>query len=382
MLQTFDNGTQKPAASAWGPVVCLAGVLLLSPMPARAQDPRWQVAIRKTEQPGPSAAYLAAAAYDAKRENLMIAGGVDLPNRDVSRALLQFDVRKGAWSSIELADTSPGAVVKPALVYDPKRDALFLFGGWAPGTDRPSAQLWTMPLAGEKKLAWQPVDVGAHRPPHRNGCIMVLDLHGDRLLVHGGDWGPHPTYGYTPLNDLWAFDLTKRQWSRLKPVGQLPEARWDHTATVDQKNRKMFVFGGGGHVDGRLVRDNCVFELDLEKLSWARHAGRGDAPVPVLGATMTYDTSAEVLVVVGGLSVADTGPPGSKSLWLFDLKTKTWLEYPDVFATTRRDHTAIYDPHGRQHVVYGGGTAKERANYYASGEPLRDTLMISITSKE
>ena len=97
---------------------------------------------------------------------------------------------------------------------------------------------------------------------------------------------------------------------------------------------------------------------------------------------MTHDPSAEVLVVVGGLSLADTGPPGSKSLWLLDLKTKTWVEYRDVFATIRRGHTAIYDPRGRQHVVHGGESAKKRGNFYEPGQPLRDTLMISITSEE
>ncbi len=97
---------------------------------------------------------------------------------------------------------------------------------------------------------------------------------------------------------------------------------------------------------------------------------------------MTYDSSAEVLVVVGGLSLADTGLPGSKSLWLFDLRTKTWVEYEDVLATTRRSHTSVYDQRGGQHVVHGGMSASERGNFYARGEPFRDTLMISITSKD
>ncbi len=72
MLQTIANGRETPAASAQLPLLCLGVVLLVYPMLARAQDRRCQVAIRKAEQPGPSAACLAAAAYDAKRGSLRV----------------------------------------------------------------------------------------------------------------------------------------------------------------------------------------------------------------------------------------------------------------------------------------------------------------------
>ena len=381
MLHVSPTGRVMPAAAVALGLRCLAAVLFLSPPPALAQDGRYHVLIETADQPGPSAAYAAAATYDTARRTFVIAGGFDPPNKNAPRVLLQYDLHHGTWSTTEFADPSPDAMGKPATVYDSQRDALFLFGGWAPGATEPSDQLWTMPLAGDGAPSWQLVDVGQLQPPPRNGCVMVLDQQGDRLVVHGGDGGSHPTYGFTPLDDLWAFDLTKQRWSRLNPRGQAPEARWNHAGTVDHEKRKMFIFGGSGHIDGEVVRDNCVFELDLDSLAWTRHAVRGDPPTPLMGATMTYDVFAHVLVVVGGLSLADAGPAGSRSLWLFDLNNNTWIEYPDLFATTRRDHTAIYDRSGRRHLVHGGMSAAQRGNYYAYGEPLHDTVLIFIIPK-
>ncbi len=48
----------------------------------------------------------------------------------------------------------------------------------------------------------------------REGAATVLDAKRDRLLLHGGDGGLHPTYGYTPLSDLWAYDLPSRFHAR------------------------------------------------------------------------------------------------------------------------------------------------------------------------
>ncbi len=237
-------------------------------------------------------------------------------------------------------------------------------------------------LGGEKRLIWQGVDAGQQHPPARNGCVMVLDQKRDRILVHGGDGGPHPKYGFTPLNDLWAFDLSTKKWTQLKPAGQLPTARWNHSGAVDQQHGKMYVYGGAGYVDEKRVIDNDVFELDLEKLTWTRRVGHGDSPTPVQGATMTYDPSADVLVVVGGLSLIETGPSGPKNLWLFGLKTENWVEYRDVLPTTRRGHTAIYDPRSGQHIVHGGRETKVRGHFYKPGEALSDTLKISITTKK
>jgi len=115
----------------------------------------------------------------------------------------------------------------------------------------------------------------------------------------------------------------------------------------------------------------------MQKQSWTKLTGRGDAPPSVLGATLTYDPDANVLLVVGGLAIDPPGQPGSRSVWCFDLATKSWTEHTRQLPTTRRDHVAVYDPSKRQHVIYGGHTALAQ-NYYIVGEMLRDALIIRV----
>jgi hypothetical protein len=282
------------------------------------------------------------------------------------------------WSVIETDGMAPRASVLPAMVYDPKRDSIFLFGGWATGADKPSGELWTVSLNDKGPRTWKRLVDGA---PARNGCVMVLDAKRDRLLVFGGDGGPDAKLGFTPLNDLWAIELRGGTWSKLTSNGDVPAPRWNLAGAVDNAGGRMFVFGGAGHLHGALVRDNFVFELDMAQLKWTKHEGKGRQPAPMEGATLTYDPSKELLVVVGGLSLADAGEPGSKSIWLYDLKNDNWVDTPGFPDGTRRGHVAVYDPGRAEHVVLGGETVEERGNFYARGKVLLDIVKLSITSK-
>ncbi len=141
MFQRIVNNKQTHVASARSAILRLGFVCILCPMLARGDDRRCEVSIQKVEQNGPSAAYLGAAACDTRRGRMIISGGYDPPHKDAPRTFLELDLAKGAWTSTLLADPSPPTIGKPALVYDPKRDALFLFGGWAQGANGPSAQL-------------------------------------------------------------------------------------------------------------------------------------------------------------------------------------------------------------------------------------------------
>lgn len=69
---------------------------------------------------------------------------------------------------------------------------------------------------------------------------MVTDLSRDWLILHGGDGGPHPKEGYTPLSDLWSYDLAIGRWKRLGLVGTPADPRWYHSAAIDHDSGKMY----------------------------------------------------------------------------------------------------------------------------------------------
>jgi len=364
-------------------VLVLAGSLLLLPVAAvHAQGNEYRVVVRPLAKEAPTAPIGAAATLDSKRTAMIVFGGVGPEIGGAAPTLARLDLRTGKWWPMKVSGPSPQAVGWPSLAYDAKRDALFLFGGWTPGADQPSDELWTLPL-GREPPAWKRLAPIGDAPRARNGAVMVLDAQRDRLLLHGGDGGPHPTYGYTPLDDLWAYELTAERWRRLKPTGEIPQPCWNHAATITPESDRMFIIGGGGYnADGALVTNRSGHVLDLETLVWTRLPARGDVPAPVQGTTLTYDPSARALVVVGGLSLAEEGDAGPTSVWVYDLKSGVWAEHERVLPTTRREHTAVYDPAAKRHMIFGGQTARQRANFYAKGTPLRDAVAISLASKE
>ena len=244
----------------------------------------------------------------------------------------------------------------------------------------PTDEFWMLQLGVGESKSWHLLRSRTKAPSARNGAVMVLDLSRDRLILHGGDGGPHPKYGYTPLDDLWSYDLTMRQWKRLNPVGTPPDPRWNHCAAIDQDSEKMYVFGGTGYTSSlRLVRDRDLFILDLKSLTWTRRHCSIECPDSRQGATLTLDESAAALVLIGGLRNSNEGPSGTTSGWIYDLATSVWFETKDIDRKFRRSHTAAYDPISKRHVVHGGQTAWERRNHYEKGQPLNDTLQISIT---
>ncbi len=351
---------------------------LCSSVVGQTGEVKYQVTVRPTGQPTPATVVCAAAARDEQRDALLVFGGADPERKNAPPLLRKMDLGTFTWSIVETKGAAPSAAVLPAMVYDPKRDAVFLWGGWASGAEKPSGELWTLPLGETSPRTWKRLADG---PPARNGCVMVLDGLRDRLLLFAGDGGPHPKYGYTPLNDLWAFDLPGGTWTQLASAADAPAPRWNLAAAVDNTRGRMFVFGGAGYVKDKPVRDSFVFELDMAKLTWTKHAGKGKQPPPMEGATLTYDPGKDLLVVVGGLSIADAGEAGSTSVWLYDLKNDRWVEKAGVFDTTRRSHVAMYDPRRNEHIVVGGETAQERGNFYVRGKTLLDVLKLSITSE-
>jgi len=67
-------------------------------------------------------------------------------------------------------------------------------------------------------------------------------------------------------NDLHKFDFERGLWSTVDARGDIPSARWGHTAVVNEDDGTMLVFGGYGIT---LLNDFYQFSFGL--LFWHKN---------------------------------------------------------------------------------------------------------------
>ncbi|HPF40571.1 MAG TPA: kelch repeat-containing protein [Phycisphaerae bacterium] len=357
------------------------GILALTASMARAGE-RLRISAREISDPAEFAVVGPGGALDTKRGRLLVFGqGIDPEaNRLGPAVLMALSLRDNTWTALKTTGAASRGLGHPGLTYVASEDALYLFGGWPSGDPAPLAELWRLNLS-QEPLQWTQLPMSPEWPPARNGMVFVADEPRGRLLLHGGDGGPHPKYGFTPLDDLWAFDLKGQSWSRVAAQGDAPAPRWNHSAAIDPAGGKLYVYGGAGYVLSpapKQVADTNVHTLDLTTNVWSRSPDMDRSPRPVEGTSLTYDSEADALVLVGGLALDKQGTPGISRVYCFDLKRKKWVRTKEILDKKRRDHVGVYDPDGKRHVIFGGQSVVEEGNFYKPGIPFADAVDVIV----
>lgn len=201
--------------------------------------------------------------------------------------------------------------------------------------------LWAGMLAAQP-LSYTLLDPGADpKPEPRVDGTIVYDPAERRILMFGGS-------ASGVRNDLWAYSLTQRRWTELRPDGEKPPARLGHTAVLDTARMRMLVFGGqaSGFFDD-------TWAYDLARNRWSRLAtGGGAAPSRRYGHSGIYDTARDRMIVSHGFT--DAGR--FDDTWSLDLATDTWSDIspPRGRPLRRCLHHAVYDAAGNQMLLFGG----------------------------
>ncbi|MEK6644436.1 MAG: kelch repeat-containing protein [Planctomycetota bacterium] len=349
-------------------VVILYGILV-------AQETS-QSSVNQVEFDSRYARFMAGSTLDTKRQHIILYGGRDLSKAKTCDDLIIFSISNNTWSRIETDGDTPGALFGPAITYDEGTDSIFLFGGWPAEQTKPTADLWKLTL-NSPKPKWTNLSPEGKRPKGRNGHVFVADSSKNRLLLHSGDRGTHPKYGFLPGKDLWEYDDRDNEWRKLEPTGDVPGPRWNHSGALDARGRRLFVYGGAGYEDDRAVIDQDIFCLDLDNLRWKRLSTKGKKPPPLQGATLTLNNDRNKLMLVGGLSLAPNGVPGLQAIMCYDIEAEAW-EQIGKLETTRHGHAATADSQFNHIHILGGETTKERGNFLIRGTPLANRVVIDF----
>ncbi len=139
--------------------------------------------------------------------------------------------------------------------------------------------------------------------------------------------------------------LDDPEWRKVTPR-RGPDAREDHTWTVDGDGRFAYLFGGrdGGTYFGDLWR------YDLESDVWKRLSPRGKRPEPRFGHSAVWVDGHGVIVFAG-----QRGPDFFDELWAYDPAANKWRKLPGKGAVPKRRYGScmVVGPEGRLWISHG-----------------------------
>jgi len=155
---------------------------------------------------------------------------------------------------------------------------------------------------------------------------------------------PGPTAGPSPSAEPTPQPPTA--WLQLEP-GPAPDAREDHTWTVDPAARVAYLFGGR---NGERVRGD-LWAFDLATDAWRQVRPPGDVPPPRFGHEAVWVDGLGVVIWAG-----QVGPTSfHDDLWTYDPSANRWTQLPNGGARpiARYGSCAAIGPDGRLWISHG-----------------------------
>lgn len=141
-------------------------------------------------------------------------------------------------------------------------------------------------------------------PGRRNGASLVY-IAGGLYLFGGQEKG-------TIFSDFYVFNLTTLNWQKLTTYGDIPSARYRHSAA---NQGKYMIISGGIGIENELLNDYYIYETETFRWTQIEAVPGTLIPPPVFSSCLTINFPK--LYTVGGAE--DTHI--TNSLWEFDLKT-------------------------------------------------------------
>lgn len=185
----------------------------------------------------PTRRVLPAMTYDADHGRVILFGGTNggVPMADT----WTFKRSDDTWTALATT-VSPPAMYYPRLAYDRTRNKAVLYGVIGQGIAA-RAELWELDGS-----TWSKPPVGTIVPPTRTGGALLYDPLRQRVLMFGGKLPSGQL-----INDTWEWNGATATWTQRFPV-QSPPLRTNAAVAYDAIRGKVLVFGGLGPLGVRL----------------------------------------------------------------------------------------------------------------------------------
>jgi hypothetical protein len=315
----------------------------------------------------PSRRWLHAMAYDDHRGVVVLHGGMasecELGNDGICD--FTWEKRGNFWRKVEMADPEGDGnphVWKHAMVYDPERRRVVLFGGNSiEGEDSVKMEdTWEYDGVSWKRVI--PADPeGDGNPAGRVGHSLAYSAAQGKVLLMGGmsdsscgeGTGVNCRYVWEWNGVSWKHRIPAVAWNAAPPPvnvggarhGTVYAAAWDRTV----------VFGGGKHTwefDGRY----------WDKLTPIKLAGQDEWPRVRHSESMVWDSERGIVVMYGGHNPDGClEGEGVKCADTWEWDGRAWYRVPiedpegDGEPPPRSGQAMAFDPGRGKVVMFGGG---------------------------
>lgn len=256
---------------------------------------QWQI----LPNSGPAVRELSSAAYDTRRNRVVLYGGMGPTNRE-DRHSDTWEWDGKIWR--QMTDTSVGTRDHHAMAFDEARGKTVMFGG-VKANDSLATDTWEWDGA-----KW--TQVATEGPGGRAHFAMVYDSKRKQIVLFGG-----LGEGYKKYNDTWAWD--GKIWQKLSAEG--PPQRTHHRMAFDSRSGEIVLFGGlKAGIPTHALDDTWVW--DGQRWKEVTTAG----PAERSGHVMAYDTARGKTMLYGGGSWDGKTSTNYNDLWEWD--GKQWTE--------------------------------------------------------
>ena len=289
-----------------------------------------------------------ALAHDTRRDRLVLHGGLEIVPGQGRQAAPgdTWEWDGTAWERVEPQDPEgdggPGSREGHAMVYDPERGRVVMFGGELGGASVP-AEVWEWD-GGSWERRWAPEPGGDPGPEGRSQPALAFDPDRRSVVLFGG-----ASDGC--LDDLWSWNGAT--WTRLSPdapeEGDRPPGLEQHALMFHSGLRAMVLAGTPCGTDTAVA-------WSLSGGVWRRRRfASGHGPQPTKGHALAGGGREGGLLLFGG----DRHREERVAHTLVD-DVQSWRllvpEDPegDRDPPPRSGHTLVYDAARRRFVLLGG----------------------------
>ncbi|KAL1397987.1 hypothetical protein pipiens_009322 [Culex pipiens pipiens] len=216
------------------------------------------------------------------------------------------------WKEELFSSQTPSIAARFAHASSLHRNSMFVFGG-ASSFDTTFNDLWRFDLS---RREWvRPISMGSYPSPKAGASLVCYH---NALVLFGG-W----RHSYTPFqmctlfDELHQYNVAENRWT-IHNLAFGPPPMTGHSATVHRN--KMVVFGGYQKTQENLGTSNDIWVLDLDKMAWKRPTVSEQKPPPRYG-QFQMAIGEDHILVLGG-----TGGVNRifNDAWLLDMKNEVW----------------------------------------------------------